>query len=314
MTNVEAQDALVDRIIKANTQIPAKGCRAQHAKHGGHHRATFKVHVLDEIDPTLAQGLFATPASYPAVIRYSNGKEQDPAKPDVHGMAIKVYADLGERLLTDPDDARAIDFILVDVDTFFSDDLGDYTIVNENLVPLLQRKQTSDDAFSFWEALGGLVETIFSLRTLDDALRLFRFRGEKEPIGKVKRWHLVYSSATPYRLGDIGPVKYKVLAAEAAPETGAVEVAFCIERPRDPRNVDIEMPSCSWADVSDLVAVATLVIETGPDSVPEQDTERLRFNPWHVPPEHEPLGAINAARRKVYDTLADKRQREVTPS
>ena len=66
--------------ISANTQIPAKGCRAQHAKHGGHHRATFKVHAFDDTDPALAQGLFSTPASYPAVIRYSNGKEQDPAK------------------------------------------------------------------------------------------------------------------------------------------------------------------------------------------------------------------------------------------
>ncbi|WP_306116855.1 MULTISPECIES: hypothetical protein [unclassified Roseovarius] len=310
MTKAEEPDALIDRIIKANTQIPAKGCRAQHAKHGGHHRATFKVHALDDTDPALAQGLFATPASYTAVIRYSNGKEQDAAKPDVHGMAIKIHADPGERLLTDPDDACAIDFVLVDVDTFFSDDLGDYTIVNEKLVPLLQRKQTSDDAFSFWEALGGLVGTIFTLRTLDDALRLFRFRGEKEPISKVKRWHLEYSSATPYRLGDIGPVKYKILACEATSEASVVEVAFCIERPSNPRDVDIEMPSYSWADVSDLVTVATLAIETDPGSAPDLDVEHLRFNPWHVPPEHEPLGAINAARKKVYDTLADKRQRE----
>lgn len=61
MTKVEAQDALIDRLIKANTQISANGCRAQHVKHGGHHRAKSKVHALDDVDPVLAQGLFATP-------------------------------------------------------------------------------------------------------------------------------------------------------------------------------------------------------------------------------------------------------------
>ena len=162
MSQVETEDTFVPRIIAANSQIPAKGCRAQHATDGGHYKATFEVHDLTGTD--LAQGLFAEAARYPALIRYSNGKEQDASKPDVHGMAIKVLAPKGERLLTDPDDVRAIDFVLIDVDTFFSDDLGDYTLVNEHLVPLLQRKQISDDEFSFWEALGGLISTVFSIR------------------------------------------------------------------------------------------------------------------------------------------------------
>lgn len=306
----KSQEELVKRIIDANTQIPARGCRAQHATHGGHHRATFEVHELNGEFSDLAQGIFAQPATYPAIIRYSNGKEQDPSEADVHGMAIKVFANEGARLLVDPDDASAVDFILIDVDTFFSKSLSDYASVNEKLVPLLQRKQTSDDEFSFWEALGGLLSTVFSLRLVDDALRLFRFRGEKEPVDGVKRWHLEYSSATPYKLGQVGPVKYKVLANtnDSGADPGMVSVAFCIELPRESGDVNVEDPTRSWGGFADVISVVTLRIEE--ESPSDIDVERLRFNPWHVPPEHEPLGAINLARKKVYDALATKRQGE----
>ncbi|MEP5730838.1 MAG: hypothetical protein ABJL67_15880 [Sulfitobacter sp.] len=222
-------------------------------------------------------------------------------------MAMKVFGPAGDRLLTDPGDPRAIDFVLVDVDTFFSDDLDDYTVVNEKLAPLLQRKQSSDNAFSFWEAIRGLAGAAFSIFTFDDVVRLRRFRGKKEPVDGVERWDLEYSSATPYRLGNAGPVKYKVLPAKTS--LGAAEIAldFCVEKPLDPTDVDIEKPSKSWAESSDLVTIATVLIDITPINPSEIDVEQLRFNPWHAPPEHEPLGAINAARKKVYETLADRR-------
>ena len=303
-----SQEELVQRIINANKEIPAKGCRAQHATHGGQHQATFEVHDLSGELMVLAQGIFAEAATYPAIVRYSNGKEQDLSEKDVHGMAIKVFASEGPRLLVDPDDARAIDFILIDVDTFFSKDLGDYAAINEKLVPLLQRKQISDDRFSFWEALKGLASAAISPRLADDVWRLLRFRGETEPVEGVERWHLEYSSATPYKLGDVGPIKYKVLASRNGTDAGKVSVSFCIERPRNPNDIDVEDSTQSWKGIADPIPVATLKIET---EVPvHTDVDRLRFNPWHVPPEHEPLGTINLARKEVYEVLANKRQRE----
>lgn len=97
MKQDDSKDAMVARIIAANKQIPAPGCRAQHAKDGGHYKATFEVHDLGGWN--LAQGLFSKPAQYPALIRYSNGKEQNPEETDVHGMAIKVLTLEGERVL-----------------------------------------------------------------------------------------------------------------------------------------------------------------------------------------------------------------------
>jgi len=171
---------LIERITKANMEIPAKGCRAQHATHGGHHKATFKTHKLEGEHAKLAQGLFATPREFPAFVRYSNGKEQSASEPDVHGLAIKVLADAGPRLLSDPDHPTAIDFIFLDVDTFFANDLGDYATVTEGLVPLLQRKQKDDDRFSFWEEVRGLMATLLSWRTVDDIFRVLKFQGTQE--------------------------------------------------------------------------------------------------------------------------------------
>ncbi|MGQ0567282.1 MAG: hypothetical protein ACT4OK_19765 [Gemmobacter sp.] len=302
-------EPLVDRIIAANEQIPAAGCRAQHATHGGHYRATFVVHGLGHDDARLAQGLFAAPREYPAVVRYSNGKERDESEDDVHGMAIKVLADAGERLLIDPDNAGAVDFVLIDVDWFFSRDLADYATINENLAPILRKKQNEDNGVSFGDAVGVILKAFVAPSTIDDLARLAQFKGDVNPVEPTKRWHLKYSSSTPYKLGDAGPVKYHVrLAAEQPTGEGLVTVEFCVERPRDGAFVDVEDSTKPWND-TEVVPVATLCMDTS-GGAPGSDIERLRFNPWHVPPEHEPLGAINRARRRVYDTLADRRQSE----
>jgi hypothetical protein len=35
--------------------------------------------------------------------------------------------------------------------------------------------------------------------------------------------------------------------------------------------------------------------------------EELSFNPWHALPEHRPIGAINRARKAIYEALAEFR-------
>jgi hypothetical protein len=35
----------------------------------------------------------------------------------------------------------------------------------------------------------------------------------------------------------------------------------------------------------------------------------LRYNPWHCVPEHRPLGNQSRARKRMYETLANFRQR-----
>ena len=65
-----------------------RGLRGQHPKQHGCVQARFE--VLADIPDPLKVGLFATPATYTAYIRFSNGAHHDDTKPDTHGMAIKL--------------------------------------------------------------------------------------------------------------------------------------------------------------------------------------------------------------------------------
>ena len=59
-------------------------------------------------------GLFATPRSYTALVRFSNGRGQDDTKPEVHAMAVKVLVPDGNG------PPRIQDFIVADHPVFFA--------------------------------------------------------------------------------------------------------------------------------------------------------------------------------------------------
>ena len=85
--------------------------RGQHPKSHGVVQATFQVHDVPE---PLRHGIFATPRSYPALIRLSNGGKFNDLEPDAHGMAIKLYDVPGPKLTDDEAAATVQDFILVE--------------------------------------------------------------------------------------------------------------------------------------------------------------------------------------------------------
>jgi hypothetical protein len=51
-------------------------------------QALFRVH--ENIPPELQKGLFAQPASYPAMLRFANAINADDSKKDIRGLSIKV--------------------------------------------------------------------------------------------------------------------------------------------------------------------------------------------------------------------------------
>ena len=69
----------------------------------------------------------------------------------------------------------------------------------------------------------------------------------------------------------------------------------------------VEDPSRVWSlELSPPRKVATLRILQQEFDTPAIDTfgENLSFTPWHCLPEHRPLGAINRARKIVYEILS----------
>jgi hypothetical protein len=94
----------------------------------------------------------------------------------------------------------------------------------------------------------------------------------------------------------------------------AREVVFdlLVQRQTDPVTMPVEHAGVVWSQRdSPPVRVATLRLPVQALEAVDQQrlADTLRFNPWHALPEHRPLGNQNRARRTIYATLADVRQR-----
>ena len=94
--------------------------RGQHPKQHGAVRAEFIVEP--DVPADLRHGLFSHPRTYPAWIRFSNGSQDDDAKVDIPGMAIKLMEVDGRKVLEGEKDDRTQDFVLMDLPVFFSRD------------------------------------------------------------------------------------------------------------------------------------------------------------------------------------------------
>src|SRR5918993_4439568 len=85
--------------------------RSQHPKTHGVVQATFRVH---DVPAAYRAGIFSTSGSFPAWIRYSNGRESDDRRPDVHGMALKLLDVLANEDTAGEATPGTQDFVLAD--------------------------------------------------------------------------------------------------------------------------------------------------------------------------------------------------------
>ncbi len=97
----DTERALVETLTKISETVlkdTGLAARGVHAKSHGVLRGIFS--VLDNLPPTLAQGLFAHPGEYDAAIRFSTipGDFLDDAVSTPRGMAVKVMGVQGPRL------------------------------------------------------------------------------------------------------------------------------------------------------------------------------------------------------------------------
>lgn len=87
-----------------------------------------ELRVLPDLPEHLRQGIFATPTTYPIIVRLSNtsGAIRSDQVRGVRGLAIKVLGVQGPRVLPD-DDATTQDFVFVDHAEFPFKDVYDYS-------------------------------------------------------------------------------------------------------------------------------------------------------------------------------------------
>ena len=286
--------------------------RGQHPKHHGCVVAEFIVEP--DLPAELRHGLFREPRTYTALIRFSNGKETDDRKGDIHGMAIKLLDVPGEKLLESEKHATTHDFILADGPVFFIRDLAEYAPFAAGLARAKASK--------LYGAFFLLKVILFHRRTFG----LLRAALRSIPTSPLRER---YWSQTPYRLGPYA-VKYSAvpdlalvpqpsasdspdrlrLALAAHLERGEAWFSFEVQLQSDPHSMPVEDPTVEWSEkASPFRRVATLRIPTQCPDTPERMAycENLSYNPWHALPEHRPLGGVNRARRHIYEAISERR-------
>ncbi len=287
---------------------PAK--RDAHIKAHGCVRAD--VTVRDDVPTELRHGLFARPGLYRAWIRYSNGLPKPPEDDadNVRGMAIKVTGVAGPKLISD--EALTQDFLLVNYPVFFVADPADYVD--------FARAVSQDSPLGYFLGWNPFAWKIHDLRLLLDAV------GQKTPSLLAAS----YFSETPYRMGEGQAAKFAAKpcaqVAAAMPDepsasylredlekrlaAGSACFDFGVQLQKDAVAMPVEDPTVEWDEkVSPYVPVAKIEIPAQTFSSPAQDAfcENLSFTPWHASPELQPLGAINRARKVIYDEISKTR-------
>ena len=315
-----------ESILDTTSRDYGHAVRSVHAK--GHGLATGTLVVADDLPPELAQGMFANPGRYDAVMRFSTnaGDLLDDAIRLPRGVALKVMGVPGERLPDAAGDTQ--DFIMVNGPAFAAPDAKAF------LGNLKLLAKTTDKAEGAKKVLSSVLRGAeAALEAVGVQSSLLNTLGGAKPVHPLGA---TYFSQTPFRYGDyiakfslvpVSGIKEFVdetIDASGRPnaireamnhlliEQGGVwelRVQLCTDLDAMP----VEDPTIVWdEELSPFRTVATLTVE--PQTAWENGTsdkveDQLSFSPWHGIAAHRPLGGINRARKSPYRFSADYRAR-----
>jgi len=304
----EAYAARLRDLQRAAAPRTGTANRALHAKGTG---ALAELTVLSNLPEHARAGLFATPATYRAYVRYSNGSgvRQADAKGDVRGLAIKVVGVSGKKIIPGMEGETTQDFLLIRAPSipFRNADEFIAVVTAAGQSPLLLLPRVIG-RLGLGRALGLLPDVA---------------RGLREPMRSVATTQ--YFSAAPIRYGAYA-VHYALAPQTKSEPNGSIppsadylredlarrlaegpvvydmRVQFYVDEATTP----IEDASVEWKEKdTPFVTVARLTL-------PKQDidgargrkiadfVEGLSFDPWHALEAHRPLGNVMRARNHAY--------------
>jgi hypothetical protein len=318
----EVIDKLVEDLRRNNEWTFKKfghGLRDAHSK--SHAVLHGQLLVDDNLEPRLAQGLFATPGKkYDVIARISSTFptiRSDQIR-GIRAIAIKVLDVQGSR--TRRDNATTQDFVLVNHETFPYPDAKTYLRKGMWVAKLLAR--VPDWVLKpFTESLARAVSFLPIRVPYTVALSISPnypiLRSTFSTASAIRYGHYVAKIRlvpTSESLNDLkdepiprsgGYDAHRVQIAEFFANKSAeyeLQVALC----RDPRT--IEDATLEWSDYPHRVAKLVF-----PQQVSDCFCRRvyaddvLSFNSWTALEEHTPLGSINRLKAKVYDASSEFR-------
>lgn len=306
-------------IIETTHRDLGHGFRGVHAK--SHALLKGELRILDGLPTEFAQGLFARPASYDALIRLSTGAGD--VLPDsislLRGIAVKVLDVDGVRLQGSEGDTTQ-DFLMANGKTFPAPGPKQF------LGNLKLLAKTTDKA----EGLKKAVSAVF--RTLEKGVEAVGGEsGLLEQLGGHRHTHPLgesFFSQAPIRFGDhiakfglvprstnfraLDGTEIDIAGREDAlrQEIGEVladeggEWELRVQLCRDLEANPIEDASIEWSE-EDNPYVTVAILSVAPQTSWSWDRSRVlddgtAFNPWHGIEAHRPLGAVMRARKVAY--------------
>ena len=297
-----------------------KAGRALHRK--GHLGATGSFEVLPDLPEEYRAGAFATPATYAAYVRFSNGAygHQPDGKPDVRGIAVKLVGVPGKKLIPGLENAPTQDFLAI------QGAATPFRNVDEFVGAVWAGRNPALALPRFIGAFG-------PVRAFTILKRFVASVGVKIPSLARQR----FFSALPIRWGAYA-AKYSFAPADseaaAAAASGADYFAadladrlarapivydFAVQLYRDPERTPIEDASVEWREAdAPFVTVGRLTLPVqDPRGARGQKlsayVENLSFDPWHALVEHRPLGNMMRARNNAYRVSTQARKAAAEP-
>jgi hypothetical protein len=315
-------------ILDTTSQDYGRAVRGVHAKGHGILRGRFQ--VRDGLPADLAQGLFARGGEYEAVLRFSTspGDILDDGVSSPRGIALKVLGVQGE-LIADVTQDGAQDFLMVNGPVFGAAAPADFAKNLKLLAGTTDKAEGAKLALSATlRAVEGAIEAVGGSSTL---IRQLGGAPEVHPLGEtyfsqtafrygeyVAKFALVpVSPALTERTGDKVNVHHRPDAlrediTEVIVEQGGeweLRVQLCTDIDKMP----VDNPTVAWDEKqSPFITVATFTVEPQigwTHGTSDAQEDRLSFSPWHGLAAHRPLGAINRARKDIYEFSADYRAR-----
>jgi len=286
--------------------------RAGNTKTHGLVRAEFIVH--EDVPERMRHGIFASPRSYRAWVRFSGpGPHAGPDIDDVGfvSMSVKLMGVDGPKLMED--ERFTQDFTAVCTPTFVTPD------TRENV----KLQEWSRRHLPIWYFLNPRDTHI-----LDMLMQALWNETQTNPLGAH------YYSCVPYLLGEGQAMQYafrpqtrvhrRIARLPLRPSDNylrenmvrtldekGVEFVMTLQLQTDPHRMPVENASVLWPErLSPRVPVATVRIPRQTFDTPAQFAfcRNLSYNPWHCIAEHRPLGNQSRARRRMYQELAQFRQ------
>jgi hypothetical protein len=291
--------------------------RAVHAKSHGLLKA--EVTVLPDLREELRQGLFAKPASYGVIMRFSTdpGDILSDHISTTRGLAIKVVGVEGEMLANHAGQVTQ-DFVFNNASTFAAH-------ADDFLKLIGLRARHADDSEALKQVVSSAAQTAEeTLELVGQGSAFLKGFGHPptHPLGET------YYTAAPLRFGDyfgkmqLAPVSHSLITLRGKhvdhphswncvkdsivsffqKETAVWELRFqpCTDLTKMP----VEDASVEWDErLSPYLTLARITAQPQDaysDARRVWVDEHLSFNPWHSLASHRPLGSIMRARFQSY--------------